>query len=112
VYELGRVMPDIFISRHEIKGVTTRGGNMTYGPTYSKEVNIDHNQPPRSKPNELDMRNEVFMENEPPSILEHTIQAKPQQLPIPFPNRLRKEKEEAQQQKFLENLKQLHINIP
>ncbi|GJZ29527.1 hypothetical protein Tco_0574174 [Tanacetum coccineum] len=31
---------------------------------------------------------------------------------IPFPNRLRKEKEEAQQRKFLENLKQLHINIP
>ncbi|GJY54607.1 DNA-directed DNA polymerase, partial [Tanacetum coccineum] len=35
-----------------------------------------------------------------------------QRLSIPFPNRLRKEKEEAQQQKFLENLRQLHINIP
>ncbi|GJW62392.1 DNA-directed DNA polymerase [Tanacetum coccineum] len=32
--------------------------------------------------------------------------------PIPFPRRLRKEKEEAQQKKFLENLKQLHINLP
>ncbi|GKC59806.1 hypothetical protein Tco_1087404 [Tanacetum coccineum] len=31
---------------------------------------------------------------------------------IPFPQRLRKEKEEAQQRKFLENLKQLHINLP
>ncbi|GJV91972.1 DNA-directed DNA polymerase [Tanacetum coccineum] len=31
---------------------------------------------------------------------------------IPFPNRLRKEKEEAQQRKFLENLKRFHINIP
>ncbi|GJZ85469.1 reverse transcriptase domain-containing protein [Tanacetum coccineum] len=31
--------------------------------------------------------------------------------PIPFPRRLRKEKEEAQQKKFLENLKQLHINL-
>ncbi|GJX27445.1 hypothetical protein Tco_0233741 [Tanacetum coccineum] len=30
---------------------------------------------------------------------------------IPFPHRLRKEKEEAQQRKFLENLKQLHINL-
>ncbi|GJS56529.1 reverse transcriptase domain-containing protein [Tanacetum coccineum] len=33
-------------------------------------------------------------------------------LSIPFPHRLRKEKEESQQRKFLENLKQLHLNIP
>ncbi|GKC95016.1 hypothetical protein Tco_1160458 [Tanacetum coccineum] len=32
--------------------------------------------------------------------------------PVPFPRRLRKEKEEAQQKKFLENLKQLYINLP
>ncbi|GJV38573.1 reverse transcriptase domain-containing protein [Tanacetum coccineum] len=32
--------------------------------------------------------------------------------PVPFPRQLRKEKEEAQQKKFLENLKQLHINLP
>ncbi|GJX39246.1 DNA-directed DNA polymerase [Tanacetum coccineum] len=32
--------------------------------------------------------------------------------PVPFPRRLRKEKEEAQQKKFLENLKQFHINLP
>ncbi|GJS40726.1 DNA-directed DNA polymerase [Tanacetum coccineum] len=32
--------------------------------------------------------------------------------PVPFPRRLRKEKEEAQQKTFLENLKQLHINLP
>ncbi|GKF29979.1 DNA-directed DNA polymerase [Tanacetum coccineum] len=32
--------------------------------------------------------------------------------PVPFLRRLRKEKEEAQQKKFLENLKQLHINLP
>ncbi|GJZ19956.1 reverse transcriptase domain-containing protein [Tanacetum coccineum] len=32
--------------------------------------------------------------------------------PVPFPRRLRKEKEEAQHKKFLENLKQLHINLP
>ncbi|GJV29109.1 reverse transcriptase domain-containing protein [Tanacetum coccineum] len=31
---------------------------------------------------------------------------------IPFPHRLRREIEESQQRKFLENLKQLHINIP
>ncbi|GKC11330.1 putative laccase [Tanacetum coccineum] len=32
--------------------------------------------------------------------------------PVPFPKRLRKEKDEAQQKKFLENLKQLYINLP
>ncbi|GKA83036.1 DNA-directed DNA polymerase [Tanacetum coccineum] len=31
---------------------------------------------------------------------------------VPFPKRLRKEKDEAQQKKFLETLKQLHINLP
>ncbi|GKD25829.1 DNA-directed DNA polymerase [Tanacetum coccineum] len=41
---------------------------------------------------------------------ERTIELQPSS--IPFPYRLRKEKEEAQQRKFLENLKQLHINIP
>ncbi|GJR83043.1 hypothetical protein Tco_0146263 [Tanacetum coccineum] len=30
---------------------------------------------------------------------------------VPFPRRLRKEKKEAQQRKFLEYLKQLHINL-
>ncbi|GKD66208.1 hypothetical protein Tco_1308316 [Tanacetum coccineum] len=43
-------------------------------------------------------------------ISQHSVEI---QVPsISFPHRLRKEKEEAQQQKFLENLKQLHINIP
>ncbi|GKD46194.1 DNA-directed DNA polymerase [Tanacetum coccineum] len=32
--------------------------------------------------------------------------------PVPFLKRLRKEKDEAQQKKFLENLKQLYINLP
>ncbi|GJY94979.1 hypothetical protein Tco_0511340 [Tanacetum coccineum] len=44
VYELGRVMSDVPVSRHEIKGVTTRGGKMMPEATYSKEVNLDHNQ--------------------------------------------------------------------
>ncbi|GKB62787.1 hypothetical protein Tco_0918973 [Tanacetum coccineum] len=35
-----------------------------------------------------------------------------QQPLVPFPKRLIKEKDEAQQKKFLENLKQLHINLP
>ncbi|GKB46723.1 retrotransposon protein, putative, ty1-copia subclass [Tanacetum coccineum] len=52
VYELGRVMCNILVPRHKIKGVTTRGREMTSEPTYNNEVNIDYNQPPGSKPNE------------------------------------------------------------
>ncbi|GJR31772.1 DNA-directed DNA polymerase [Tanacetum coccineum] len=41
--------------------------------------------------------------------MEHAT--KPQISPIPFPHRLKKEKEEAQEPKFLENLRQLQLNI-
>ncbi|GJU29390.1 hypothetical protein Tco_1172979 [Tanacetum coccineum] len=75
---------------------------MTSEATYDKKVNLDHNQPPRFKPNEHDKPKEVVMENEPLNILERTTQTKPQQAPIPFPNRLRKEREEAQQRKLEE----------
>ncbi|GJT22506.1 DNA-directed DNA polymerase [Tanacetum coccineum] len=54
--------------------------------------------------------NEVLVETKPQEIKEQTIQ--PSTPSIPFPHRLKKEKEEAQQRKFLENLKQLHINMP
>ncbi|GJY04162.1 hypothetical protein Tco_0370102 [Tanacetum coccineum] len=52
--------------------------------------------------------------NKSSSIRERTTQplVKPQQSSIPFPNQVRKEKEEALQRNFLENLKQLDINIP
>ncbi|GJV59602.1 reverse transcriptase domain-containing protein [Tanacetum coccineum] len=61
----------------------------------------------------LEKPHDVGVENKSSSIPERTTQplAKPRQSSIPFPNRVRKEKEEAQQRKFLENLKQLHINI-
>ncbi|GJT80831.1 hypothetical protein Tco_1055173 [Tanacetum coccineum] len=65
VYELGRVMSDILLSKHEIKGVTTRGGKMTFEVTYDKEVNLDHNEPPGFKRNEQDKPKEVVVENGP-----------------------------------------------
>ncbi|GJT30791.1 DNA-directed DNA polymerase [Tanacetum coccineum] len=54
--------------------------------------------------------NEVLVETKPQETKEQTIQ--PSTPSIPFPHRLKKENEEAQQWKFLENLKQLHINMP
>ncbi|GJR54319.1 putative reverse transcriptase domain-containing protein [Tanacetum coccineum] len=57
---------------------------------------------------------EVLVENEPWKTKEQVVQPsiKLQTPSIPFPRRLRKEKEEAQQRKFLENIKQLLINLP
>ncbi|GJR45603.1 retrovirus-related pol polyprotein from transposon TNT 1-94 [Tanacetum coccineum] len=57
---------------------------------------------------------DVGVKNKSSSIRERTTQplVKPQQSSIPFPNQARKEKEDALQRNFLENLKQLDINIP
>ncbi|GJV81098.1 DNA-directed DNA polymerase [Tanacetum coccineum] len=58
--------------------------------------------------------NEVLTNDQPQITSEHVIQPSNEVQPplVPFPRRLRKEKDEAQQKKFLENLKQLHINLP
>ncbi|GJU89266.1 hypothetical protein Tco_1301689 [Tanacetum coccineum] len=88
VNELSKVVSNVLIPKNEVKGVTTRGGKMTSEATRSKEINetgINKNEPPR---------------------FEQDVSS------IPFPNRVRKEKEEALQRNFLENLKQLDINIP
>ncbi|GJT36197.1 hypothetical protein Tco_0926616 [Tanacetum coccineum] len=57
--------------------------------------------------------NEVLTKNQPHKINEFVVQPSSdvQTPPVPFPRRLRKEKEEAQQKKFLKKLKQLHVNI-
>ncbi|GJV86948.1 reverse transcriptase domain-containing protein [Tanacetum coccineum] len=100
-----------------IKGVTTRGGKITSEATLSKEINetrINKNEPLRFEQDVQEKPHDDGVENESLSILEkfaHPL-VKLQQSSIPFPNRVRKEKEEALQRNFLENLKQLDINIP
>ncbi|GJW71413.1 reverse transcriptase domain-containing protein [Tanacetum coccineum] len=96
--------------------VTTRGGKMTSEATRSKEINetgINKNEPPRFKQDVQEKPPDNGVENKSSSIREKAAHplVKPQQSSIPFPNRVRKEKEKALQQKFLENLKQLDINI-
>ncbi|GJT15752.1 gag-pol polyprotein [Tanacetum coccineum] len=67
---------------------------------------VNHDKPDES--------NEVLNKDQPQTNNTPVIQTpSEEQTPsIPFPRRLRKEKEEAQQRKFLENLKQLNINLP
>ncbi|GJV29786.1 reverse transcriptase domain-containing protein [Tanacetum coccineum] len=110
-------MGNVLILRNEAKRVTTRGGKITSEATPSKEVNetgINKNEPPRFEQDVQENPHDDDVENKSSSIPERATNplVKPQQSSIPFLNRLRKEKEEAQQCKFLENLKQLHINIP
>nr|GEX58960.1 reverse transcriptase domain-containing protein [Tanacetum cinerariifolium]GEY20560.1 reverse transcriptase domain-containing protein [Tanacetum cinerariifolium] len=100
-----------------IKEVITRRGKMTCEATRRKEINeigINQNEPPKFKQDVQEKPHDDGVENKSPSIPERTTQpsVKPQQSSIPFPNQVRKEKEEAMQQKVLENLKQLDINIP
>ncbi|GJR82022.1 reverse transcriptase domain-containing protein [Tanacetum coccineum] len=104
VNELSKVMSNVLIPKNEVKGVTTMGKKMASEAACSKEIN---EQEVQEKPHN------DGVENKSSGILEKTTQplAKPQQSSIPFPNRVRKDKEEALQRNFLENLKQLDINI-
>ncbi|GJU57773.1 hypothetical protein Tco_1235539 [Tanacetum coccineum] len=113
VNELSKVMGNVLVPKNEVKGVTTRGGKITS----SKEINetgINKNEPLRFEKDMQEKPHDDGVENKSSSILEKTTQplVKPQQSSILFPNRVRKEKEEALQQIFLKNLKQLDINIP
>ncbi|GJZ11128.1 reverse transcriptase domain-containing protein [Tanacetum coccineum] len=116
VNELSKVVSNVLIPKNKVKGVTTRGGKMTSKATHSKKINetgINKNEPPRFEQDVQEKLHNDCVENKSSSILERTTQplVKPQQSSIPFLNRVRKEKEEALQQIFLENLKQLDINI-
>ncbi|GJV16506.1 hypothetical protein Tco_1361829 [Tanacetum coccineum] len=110
-------MGNVWILKNEVKGVKTKGEKMTSEATPSKEINetgINKNKPPRFEHDVQEKPLDVGVKNKSSSIPERTTQplVKSKQSLIPFPYRVRKEKEEAQQRNFLENLKQLHINIP
>ncbi|GKE40561.1 hypothetical protein Tco_1463966 [Tanacetum coccineum] len=69
VHQLSRVMSDVLFSRHEVKGVTTRGGKMTYEVTYDKETNKANdsdNEPSGFQHYEQEKPQEVVVENESP----------------------------------------------
>ncbi|GJX49192.1 hypothetical protein Tco_0276037 [Tanacetum coccineum] len=107
VYGLSRAINKAQIVGCEAKGVTTRGGKSTTEPISNNSNTNKHPLPHHDEPTTPD---NIPTNTEPIKSQERTIELQPSL--IPFPRRLRKEKEEAQQRKFLENLKQLHINIP
>ncbi|GKF62846.1 hypothetical protein Tco_0182900, partial [Tanacetum coccineum] len=63
------------------------------------EIGINENEPPRFKQDVQEKPHDDGEKNKSSSISERTTQplVKPQQSSVPFPNRVRKEKEEALQ---------------
>ncbi|GJV64403.1 reverse transcriptase domain-containing protein [Tanacetum coccineum] len=114
VQELLKVINNTPTIDCEVKGVTTRGGKTTTQDAQNND-DIVHTEEPHTinqdKPVESD---EVLTNDQPYKASKPFAQpSNKTQMPlIPFPRRLRNEKEEAQQKKFLENLKQLQINLP
>ncbi|GKE68926.1 reverse transcriptase domain-containing protein, partial [Tanacetum coccineum] len=98
----------------DAKGVTTRGGKTTTQDVHDNGTNVLPKEPVVVEPEKPVGSNEVLTNDQPQKTSEPFVQPsnETQTPPVPFPRRLRKEKEEAQQKKFLENLKQLHINLP
>nr|GEV03359.1 hypothetical protein [Tanacetum cinerariifolium] len=114
VQGLLKVINNTPMSNLEVKGVTTRGGKTTTQDGQDNDTNLHTKEPLEINHDEAVKSNEVLTKHQPQNTEELVVQptCELQTPPIPFPRRLRKEKEEAQQKKFLENLKQLHINLP
>ncbi|GJX14544.1 reverse transcriptase domain-containing protein [Tanacetum coccineum] len=114
VQELLKVIDNTPMTNYEIKRVTTRGGKMTTHDVQTNSTNVHTEEPVVVNHDKPVESNEVLDKDQPQTTNKPVIQtSSEEQTPsIPFPRRLRKEKEEAQQRKLLENLKQLHINFP
>ncbi|GKC62803.1 hypothetical protein Tco_1095401 [Tanacetum coccineum] len=98
----------------KIKGVTTRGGKTTTHDVQTNSTNVHTEEPLLVNHDKPVESNKVLDKDQTQTNNKPVIQTySEEQTPLtPFPRRLRKEKEEAQQRKFLENLKQLQFNLP
>ncbi|GKB00253.1 hypothetical protein Tco_0828246, partial [Tanacetum coccineum] len=113
VQELLNVINNIPMIDGDVKGVDTRGGKAMTLEALDNNTNVLPKEHVIIKPEKPAESNENLI-NDQPQITKKPVQTTNdvQPPPIPFIKRLRKEKDEAQKKKFLENLKQLHINLP
>ncbi|GJU79893.1 hypothetical protein Tco_1282258 [Tanacetum coccineum] len=114
VQELLNVINNVPMIDCEVKGETTRGGKTMTQDVHNNDTNGLPKEPVVVEPEKPAKPNKVLT-NDLPQITNRSVvqpSNKVQPPPIHFPKILRKEKDEAQQKKFLENLKQLHINLP
>ncbi|GJR99133.1 hypothetical protein Tco_0315642 [Tanacetum coccineum] len=114
VQELLKVINNVPMIDCDVTRVTTRGGKTTTQDVHDNNTNVLPKEPLVLELEMLVGPNNVLTNDQPQMISEHVVQPsnEVQTPPVPFPRRLRKEKEEDQQNKFLENLKQHHINFP
>nr|GFB76112.1 hypothetical protein [Tanacetum cinerariifolium] len=106
VQEFLRIIDSTPTSNCEIKGVTTRGGKTKTHDIQKDDTYMNGKEPPEEARDKLVESNEVLMDQPQETNAPVVQQSIKEQTPlIPFPRRLGKEKEEAQQRKFLENLK-------
>ncbi|GJX68299.1 hypothetical protein Tco_0304026 [Tanacetum coccineum] len=98
-HELLRVIDNAPIPNYEVNGVTTRGGKMTTQDIQSNNTNIHAKEPLVLNRDKLVDPKEVLVKNQKTNepVVQPSI--KVQTPSIPFPRRLRKEKEEAQQKR-------------
>ncbi|GJV52655.1 DNA-directed DNA polymerase [Tanacetum coccineum] len=114
VQELLKVINNVSMIDCDAKGVTTRDGKTTTQDDRDYNTNMLPKEPLVVELEKPVGPKNVLTNDQPQMTSEPVIQPsnKEQTSPIPFPRRLRKEKEKAQHKKFLENLKQIHINLP
>ncbi|GKB44142.1 reverse transcriptase domain-containing protein [Tanacetum coccineum] len=98
----------------DVKGVTIRDGKTMTQDVYDNDTNVLPKEPVVVEPEKPVGSNEVLTNDQHQITSEPVVQLsnEVQPPPVPFPRRLRKEKDEAQQKKFLKNLKQHYINFP
>ncbi|GKB93225.1 reverse transcriptase domain-containing protein [Tanacetum coccineum] len=114
VQELLKVINNVLMIDCDVKGVTTIGGKTTTRDVHDNDTNVLPKEHVLVEPEKPVGSNKVLTNDQPQITSEPVVKPsnEVQPPPVPFPRRLRKEKDEAQQNKFLENLKQLHINLP
>ncbi|GKB03453.1 reverse transcriptase domain-containing protein [Tanacetum coccineum] len=114
VQELLNVINNVSMIDCDVKGVTTRGRKATTLDVCDNDTSVPPKEHVVVELEKPAGSNEDLTNNQPQITSKPVVQPsnEVQPPPVPFPKRLRKEKDEAQQNKFLENLKQLYINFP
>ena len=108
VHQLSNILNKVLLVQHDLKGITTRGGKSTFQIGETPEDNITS----KTSPESLQTEQEQFNEANPEPVTRKEPSFEPERPTPPFPQRRRKEKEDAYERKFLENLKQLQLSIP
>ncbi|GJX44212.1 reverse transcriptase domain-containing protein [Tanacetum coccineum] len=106
VQELLKVINNVPIINCDVKGVTTRGGKTTTQDVHDNDTNVLQKKPVVVEPEKPVGSNEVLTNDQPQTTSEPVVQPsnETQTPPVPFPRRLRKEKERGSTEKVFRKL--------